>query len=92
MRLLTRISHQPRSLVTKSIFIVMSVTQSLMAEYPFMQSISLVQLAFSTYHSIALTLVFLFSIITGWGRKYEGINGEPVPGNPVRASVPGTSL
>lgn len=72
------------------IFIVMSVTQSLMVDYPFIKAISPIQLAFSTYHCIALTFVFLFSILTGWGRKYEGANGEPV--NAIKGYVIEKSL
>jgi Na+/H+ antiporter NhaC len=64
--------------ISAFIFIVMSVTQSLMVDYPFIGTISPIKLALSTYHCIALTFVFLFSIMTGWGRVYEGQNGEPV--------------
>jgi len=64
--------------ISAFIFIVMSITQSLMIEYPFIETISPVNLALSTYHPIALTFVFLFAIVTGWGRRYEGPNGEPV--------------
>jgi Na+/H+ antiporter NhaC len=64
--------------ISSFIFIVMSVTQSLMIEYPFIEAISPIKLALSTYHPIALVFVFLFAIATGWGRRYEGPNGEPV--------------
>lgn len=60
------------------IFIVVVCVQGLMADYSFIQPINPMQLAYATFHSIALFLVFMFSIYTGWGRAYEGDNGEEV--------------
>lgn len=61
------------------IFIVVVCVQGLMADYSFIQPINPMQLAYATFHSIGLFLVFMYSIFTGWGRAYEGPNGEEVP-------------
>lgn len=63
--------------VTSSfIFIALSCVTGCAADYDFISEISPVALAGSTYHCIALFFVLLFAVISGWGRKYEGRNGE----------------
>ncbi len=61
------------------IFIVVVCVQGLVADYSFIQPINPMQLAYATFHSIGLFLVFMYSILTGWGRTYEGTNGEEIP-------------
>lgn len=61
------------------IFIVVVCVQGLMSDYSFIQPINPMQLAYATFHSIGLFLVFMYSIFTGWGRAYEGPNGEEIP-------------
>lgn len=46
--------------------------------YEFVQPLSVVQVGLSMIYCMVLFLVLLFSVITGWGRQYEGPNGEPV--------------
>lgn len=64
--------------ISAFIFIVLIVIQGLQGEYSFIETISPVTIAFSTLHPIMLFIVLAFSVITGWGRAFEGENGEPV--------------
>ncbi|MBC9937084.1 MULTISPECIES: Na+/H+ antiporter NhaC family protein [unclassified Leucobacter] len=43
-----------------------------------MPVISPVTAAFVSFYPIMFSLVMIFSIVTGWGRRFESINGEPV--------------
>ena len=60
------------------IFIALSCVQGLMDNYTFVQKISPVSLAGASLHCWFLFVVLVFSVLSGWGRKYEGPNGEPV--------------
>lgn len=64
--------------ISSFIFIVVIVIQGLQAEYSFIQTISPITIALSTFHCMALFAVFAFSVATGWGRIFEGPNGEVV--------------
>ncbi|SKC36057.1 Na+/H+ antiporter NhaC family protein [Maledivibacter halophilus] len=60
------------------IFIVITCVNGLMADYSFIKAINPIQLSFATFHCIILFFVFVFSVITGWGREYEGEKGERI--------------
>lgn len=60
------------------IFIVISCINGLKEEYDFIQAINPMALSGATFHCIALLIVFVFSVCSGWGRAYEGPNGKPV--------------
>ncbi len=60
------------------IFIVITIVNGLAAEYAFISQINPINMIYATLHSVCLFVVLLFSVFTGWGRKYEGPNGEPV--------------
>ncbi|WP_394266890.1 Na+/H+ antiporter NhaC family protein [Anaerotignum sp.] len=66
------------------IFIVITCVNSLMEEYSFIEAINPIRLSFSSFHCIALFFVFLLSVFTGWGREYEGPNGERMKKNNVK--------
>lgn len=59
------------------IYITMSCITSLQADYNFIHKLSPFSIAGSTFHCIALFIVFLYAILSGWGRHYEGIDGRP---------------
>lgn len=65
--------------ISAFIFIVLIVIQGLQGEYSFIKTIDPVTIAASTLHPIMLFIVLSFSVITGWGRDFEGENGEQVP-------------
>lgn len=46
--------------------------------YDFVEPLSSVQVSSGMIYNMVLFLVLLFSVITGWGRQYEGPDGKPV--------------
>lgn len=64
--------------VSSFIFIVITAVRGLISDYPFIQEINPLKLSLATFHSILLFFVLLYAVISGWGREYEGKNGEPV--------------
>jgi Na+/H+ antiporter NhaC len=46
--------------------------------YDFVAPLSLTQVSGGMIYCVMLFLVLLFSVITGWGRDYEGPEGEPI--------------
>ncbi len=60
------------------IFIVITCVNGLMQEYKFIEAINPLKLSLASFHCIILLLVLLFSVFTGWGRDYEGPNGERI--------------
>jgi len=60
------------------IFIVIACVQGLMGDYEFIRPLNPLQLSYASFHCIGLFLVFMFSIFTGWGRAFEGPDGEEI--------------
>lgn len=58
------------------IFIAVSSANGCMADYSFIRELSPISISLHTYHCFFLFAVFAIAIFTGWGRKYEGKNGE----------------
>lgn len=50
----------------------------LTAGYDFVEPLSLIDVSGGLLYSMILFAVLLFSVITGWGRRYEGPEGKPV--------------
>ncbi|HZJ58587.1 MAG TPA: Na+/H+ antiporter NhaC family protein [Clostridia bacterium] len=46
--------------------------------YDFVEPLSITQISANMFYCLTLFLVLLFSVITGWDRKFEGPNGEPI--------------
>lgn len=59
-----------------SVFVFIGTT--LTGGYEMAEQVTVTQVAGSMYYSMMLFVVLLFSVITGWGRIYEGKNGEAV--------------
>lgn len=57
--------------------------------YDFVAPLSLTQVSGGMIYCVMLFLVLLFSVITGWGRDYEGPEGEPVR-QPSSVEAPGS--
>ena len=53
------------------------VGASLTVGYDFVEPLSLTQVAGHMFYSMILFVVLLASILTGWGRIYEGADGKP---------------
>jgi len=60
------------------IFIVLAVVGGLRSEYAFIPQINPMSITMTSFYSLSLFVVFVFSIYTGWGRTFEGKNGDPV--------------
>ena len=46
--------------------------------YDFVAPLSLIEISSGLIYCMILFVVLLFSVITGWGRQYEGPDGKPV--------------
>jgi Na+/H+ antiporter NhaC len=46
--------------------------------YDFVKPLSVVQVSTGMIYCVVLFFVLLFSVLTGWGRDYEGPNGERI--------------
>jgi len=58
------------------IFIVIACVNGLMDSYDFIDPINPFSLAFATFHCWLLFIVFMISVFTGKGRRYEDKNGK----------------
>lgn len=54
--------------------------------YDFVKPLSVVQVATGMIYCVVLFFVLLFSVLTGWGRDYEGPDGKPVKA-PVKSGM-----
>ena len=54
------------------------IGSSLTAGYEYADALSVTQVSGFMFYCFSLFLVLLFSVITGWGRAYEGAYGKPV--------------
>ena len=54
------------------------IGSSLTAGYKYADALSVTQVSGFMFYCFSLFLVLLFSVITGWGRAYEGAYGKPV--------------
>lgn len=63
-----------------SVFVIlaMGAINSVCEEYSFIGTVNPISLPPFMFFCIVFPLVFLFSIFTGWGREYEGEDGEVV--------------
>lgn len=89
---LNKIGHAKKIHPYRRANLLDGVANSLPAIIPFMSvfvfigaalsGLSPVQVALGTFYGVALFLVFLVSVLTGWGRDFEGKNGESVKEEP----------
>lgn len=57
------------------------LTSQLTAGYDFVEPLTALQVSTGMVYPVLLFCVLMFSIFTGWGRAFEGPNGEPVKEN-----------
>jgi len=57
------------------IFIVSAIVGSLQKDYPFIEKLNPIELSLTAFYPLALFVVMSFSVIVGWGRRYEDKNG-----------------
>ncbi len=65
-----------------SVFVLIGAT--LTQGYDFVAPLSLTQVSCYMFYSILLFVVMVASVLTGWGRIYEGPGGEPVKEPPAQ--------
>jgi Na+/H+ antiporter NhaC len=63
------------------LFIVISIVESMKSTYSFLVTPTPNQFFFAVFHAWFLWLVMLFTVVTGYGREFEGKNGEEIPAN-----------
>lgn len=61
-----------------SVLLLLGIMKTLSSTYTFIEVLSPNAFIFTTFYPLVIWLVMLISIFTGWGRIYEGKNGEPV--------------
>lgn len=69
------------------IFIVTSIINSLRVDYSFIPVINPVTLTLTSFYPLCLFVVMTLSVFSGWGRKFEGLNGAPVKDKEMSCST-----
>lgn len=60
------------------IIITYSNINVLVENFAFIQPINPLLIALGTFYPATFFIVFLYAILSGWGRRFEGENGEPI--------------
>jgi Na+/H+ antiporter NhaC len=63
------------------LFIMISIIGGMKSAYPFLVTPAPTQFFFAVFHPWFLWLLMLFATITGYGRSFEGKNGEEIQAN-----------
>ncbi|AOV08747.1 Na+/H+ antiporter NhaC family protein [Sporosarcina ureilytica] len=64
---------------TSSFIIITYANISVLVEnFPFIQPINPLLISIGTFFPAMFFIVFLFAVLTGWGRRFEGKNGKPI--------------
>lgn len=66
------------------VLLLLGGVSSMMDTYPFLPKLSGTDMMFTTFYSGAIWIIMLIVCITGWGRAFEGKNGEYVPGKDIK--------
>jgi len=61
-------------------FVIIATLEPLVKVYPFIKIPAPTSFPFVTFYPAAIFVIILFSIITGYGRTFEGANGETIHG------------
>lgn len=61
-----------------SVLLLLGIMNTLSSTYTFIEVLSPNAFLFTTFYPFVIWAVMLVAIISGWGRIYEGPNGEPV--------------
>lgn len=66
---------------SKQLFILAGLLTAMQADYPFVPVITTMDFFYYCFHPWVLAITMVIFTITGWGRIFEGKNGEVVKGN-----------
>lgn len=61
-----------------SVLLLLGIMKTLSSTYTFIEVLSPNAFLFTTFYPFVIWVVMFVAILTGWGRIYEGKNGEPV--------------
>lgn len=65
-----------------SVLLLLGIMKTLSTAYDFVEVLSPNAFLFTCFYPCILWFVMLFAVLVGWGRIYEGENGEPVKEEP----------
>lgn len=66
------------------VLLLLGGISSMMDTYPFLPKLSGADMMFTTFYSWAIWIVMLIVCLTGWGRAFEGENGEYIPAKEMK--------
>ena len=66
---------------SKQLFILAGLLTAMQADYPFVPTITTMDFFYYCFHPWVLIIIMVIFTITGWGRIFEGKDGEIVKGN-----------
>ena len=66
------------------VLLLLGGISSMMDTYPFLPKLDGADMMFTTFYSWAIWIVMLIACLTGWGRAFEGENGEYIPAKEMK--------
>ena len=66
------------------VLLLLGGISSMMDTYPFLPKLGGADMMFTTFYSWAIWIVMLIACLTGWGRAFEGENGEYIPAKEMK--------
>lgn len=66
------------------VLLLLGGISSMMDTYPFLPKLGGADMMFTTFYSWAIWIVMLIVCLTGWGRAFEGENGEYIPAKEMK--------
>lgn len=66
------------------VLLLLGGISSMMDTYPFLPKLGGTDMMFTTFYSWAIWIVMLIVCLTGWGRAFEGENGEYIPAKEMK--------
>ena len=66
------------------VLLLLGGISSMMDTYPFLPKLGGTDMMFTTFYSWAIWIVMLIACLTGWGRAFEGENGEYIPAKEMK--------
>jgi len=73
---------------SKQLFILAGLLTAMQADYSFLPTITTMDFFYYCFHPWILAITMIIFTITGWGRIFEGKNGEVIKGNYMNTVPP----
>lgn len=68
------------------VLLLLGGLSTMQGTYPFLPKLQATDMFFTAFYSWAIWVVMLVASLTGWGREFEGPDGEPVKEAPAEAA------